>query len=71
MTQSQTRRKLLQDMQLRGFSKATLSTYSKQCNRFLEFCKAKDTSKLTEKEVRAYLLYLTDRNDLAPTTINL
>ena len=71
MTQSQTRRKLLQDMQLRGFSKATLSTYSKQCNRFLEFCKAKDTSKLTEKEFRAYLLYLTDRNDLAPTTINL
>lgn len=71
MTQPQTRRKLLQDMQLRGFSEATIACYSRQCDCFLEFCKAKDTSKLTEKEFRAYLLYLTDRNDLAPTTINL
>ena len=70
MTQSQTRRKLLQDMQLRGFSEDTISCYSIQCNRFLEFCKAKDTSKLTEKEFRAYLLHLTSREDLAPSSIN-
>jgi len=71
MTQPQTRRKLLQDMQLRGFSEGTISSYSIQCNRFLEFCKVKDTSKLTEKEFRAYLVHLTSRNDLAPSSINL
>jgi len=70
MTQPQTRRKLLQDMQLRGFSKDTISSYSIQCNRFLEFCKAKNTSKLTEKEFRAYLVHLTSREDLAPSSIN-
>ena len=70
MTQPQTRRKLLQDMQLRGFSEATIACYSRQCDCFLEFCKAKDTSKLTEKEFRAYLLHLTDRKDLAPSSYN-
>ncbi len=71
MTQPQTRRKLLQDMQLRGFSEDTISSYSIQCDCFLEFCKAKDTSKLTEKEFRAYLVHLTSRDDLAPSSINL
>ena len=71
MTQSQTRRKLLQDMKLRGFSEDTISSYSIQCNCFLNFSKAKDTSRLTEKEFRAYLVYLTGRGDLAPSTINL
>jgi site-specific recombinase XerD len=70
MTQSQTRRKLLQDMQLRGFSEATISCYSRQCDCFLEFCKAKDTAKLTESEFRSYLLHLTNRKDLAPSTFN-
>jgi site-specific recombinase XerD len=70
MTQSQTRRKLLQDMQLRGFSEATISCYSRQCDCFLEFCKAKDTAKLTEKEFRTYLLHLTSRGNLAPSTFN-
>jgi len=55
---------------LRGFSEATIACYSRQCDCFLEFCKAKDTSKLTEKEFRAYLLYLTDRNALAPSSYN-
>jgi len=71
MTQSQTRRKLLQDMTLRGFSEDTISCYSTQCNRFLDFSKVKDTSKLTEKEFRAYLVHLTDGRDLAPSSINL
>jgi site-specific recombinase XerD len=71
MTQSQTRRKLLQDMKLRGFSEDTISSYSIQCNCFLDFSKAKDTSRLTEKEFRAYLVHLTGRGDLAPSSINL
>jgi hypothetical protein len=52
MTQSQTRRKLLQDMQLRGFSEGTISCYSIQCDCFLGFCKVRDTAKLTEKYYR-------------------
>ena len=70
MTQSQTRRKFLQDMQLRGFSDGTISCYSIQCNCFLEFCKVRNTAKLTEKEFRTYLLHLTSRGNLAPSTIN-
>jgi site-specific recombinase XerD len=57
-------------MQLRGFSEATISCYSRQCDCFLEFCKAKDTAKLTESEFRSYLLHLTNRKDLAPSTFN-
>ena len=70
MTQSQTRRKFLQDMQLRGFSEGTISCYSIQCNCFLEFCKVRNTAQLTEKEFRSYLLHLTSRGNLAPSTIN-
>jgi len=70
MTQSQTRRKLLQDMQLRGFSEGTISCYSIQCDCFLEFCKVRDTAKLTEKEFRTYLVHLTSRENLAPSSIN-
>jgi integrase/recombinase XerD len=71
MTQSQTRRKLLQDMQLRGYSDNTIFTYSLHCGIFLDFCKARDTSKLTEKEFRAYLVHLNDRTNLAPSSINI
>lgn len=71
MTQSQTRRKLLQDMQLRGYSDNTIFTYSLHCGIFLDFCKARDTSKLTEKEFRTYLVHLNDRADLAPSSINI
>lgn len=71
MTQSQTRRKLLLDMQLRGFSPNTIDSYSIKCNRFLAFTKTRDASKLTEKEFRSYLLHLHQRGDLAPSSINL
>lgn len=71
MTQSQTRDKLLEDMNLRGFSKATIRHYSHSCKRFLEFSKADDTSQLTEKEFREYLLYLSNGRPLAPITINM
>lgn len=71
MTQSQTRSKLLLDMQLRGFSKNTIATYALHCECFLDFCKAKDTAKLTETEFRAYLVHLIARDDLAPASINL
>jgi site-specific recombinase XerD len=71
MTQLQTRRKLPHDMKLRGFSENTIFSYSIQCNRFLDFSKARDTSRLTEKEFRAYLVHLTSRDDLAPSSTNL
>ena len=57
-------------MQLRGFSDGTISCYSIQCNCFLEFCKVRNTAKLTEKEFRTYLLPRTSRGNLAPSTIN-
>ena len=71
MTQSQTRRKFLQDMELRGFSQNTIATYSIQCDRFLAFTKTRDTSRLTEKEFRSYLSHLHQRGDLALSSINL
>lgn len=71
MTQSQTRKKLLQDMELRGFSQNTIATYSLHCDRFLAFTKTRDTSKLTEKEFRSYLSYLRHERNLAPSTFNL
>jgi hypothetical protein len=58
-------------MKLRGFSENTIFSYSIQCNRFLDFSKARDTSRLTEKEFRAYLVHLTSRDDLAPSSTNL
>ena len=57
-------------MQLRGFSEGTISCYSIQCDCFLEFCKVRDTAKLTEKEFRTYLVHLTSRENLAPSSIN-
>jgi site-specific recombinase XerD len=71
MTQSQTRKKFLQDMTLRGFSRQSIITYEDHCKRFLDFTKTRDTSKLTEREFRSYLLHLSQREDLAPATINL
>ena len=71
MTQSQTRKKFLQDMTLRGFSPQSIITYENHCKRFLDFTKAVDTSKLTEGEFRTYLLHLIQRENLAPATINL
>ena len=71
MTQSQTRKKFLQDMTLRGFSPQSIITYEDHCKRFLDFTKIRDTSKLTEREFRSYLLHLSQREDLAPATINL
>jgi integrase/recombinase XerD len=71
MTQSQTRKKFLQDMTLRGFSPQSIITYENHCKRFLDFTKAVDTSELTEGEFRTYLLHLIQREDLAPATINL
>lgn len=71
MTQSQTRRKFLQDMELRGFSAQSIITYENHCKRFLDFTKVEDTTTLTEREFRTYLLHLSQREDLAPATINL
>ncbi len=71
MTQSQTRRKFLQDMELRGFSRNTIATYSLQCDRFLAFTKTGDTSRLTEREFRSYLLHLRQGGNLTPSSINL
>ena len=71
MTQSQTRKKFLQDMTLRGFSPQSIITYEDHCKRFLDFTKTRDTSKLTEREFRSYLSHLHQSGDLALSSINL
>lgn len=70
MTLFQAKAKLIDDMKLRNFSKHTIKSYYRKCLKFLEFTKVKDTSRLTEKEFRAYLLYLGIKN-LKASTINI
>jgi len=69
MTHWQTKTKLMADMKLRGFSENTIETYWIQCSKFLDFCNVKDTSRLTEKEFRAYLVHLSKKS-LKESTIN-
>jgi len=57
-------------MKLRNFSPQTIETYYRNCLKFLDFTKVKDASKLTEKELRAYLLHLSNK-DLKAASINL
>jgi integrase/recombinase XerD len=71
MTLFQAKAKLIDDMKLRNFSQCTINEYYRICSCFLDFSKVTDTSGLTEKEFRAYLLHLTDRGDLKPASINL
>lgn len=70
MTQLQTKKKLIDDMKLRGFSKNTIESYSIQCDKFLDFCKVKNTASLTEKELRFFLLHLSKRDNLMASSIN-
>ena len=56
-------------MKLRNFSPQTIETYYRNCLKFLDFTKVKDASKLTEKELRAYLLHLSNK-DLKAASIN-
>ena len=55
MTLFQAKAKLVDDMKLRNFSENTIKSYYGKCLKFLDFSKVKDTSRLTEKEFRAYL----------------
>ncbi|MBI9095454.1 MAG: tyrosine-type recombinase/integrase [Sphaerochaeta sp.] len=69
MTLFQTKAKLMDDMRLRNFTDNSIKSYYCKCLKFLDFTKVKDTSKLTEKEFRAYLLNLMTRN-LKESSIN-
>ena len=70
MTLFQAKAKLIDDMKLRNFSENTIRTYNLKCLKFLDYSKVKDTSRLTEKEFRAYLLYL-QAKDLKESSINI
>lgn len=70
MTLFQAKAKLVDDMKLRNFSENTIKSYSRKCLQFLDFSKVKDTSRLTEKEFRAYLLHLGTR-ELQASSINI
>ena len=69
MTLFQAKAKLMDDMRLRNFTQGTIDVYYRHCHNFLEFTKVKDTSRLTEKELRAYLLHLQSKG-LTASTIN-
>lgn len=71
MTLFQAKAKLVDDMKLRNFSGNTIKTYYLKCVQFLVFSKVKDTSRLTEREFRSYLLHLTQRDDLKESSINI
>ena len=70
MTLFQAKAKLVDDMKLRNFSENTIKSYYGKCLKFLDFSKVKDTSRLTEKEFRAYLLHL-GAKDLKASSINI
>ncbi|MGB4407189.1 MAG: phage integrase N-terminal SAM-like domain-containing protein [Sphaerochaeta sp.] len=69
MTLFQAKAKLIDDMKLRNFSENTITSYYCICLKFLDFTKVKDTSRLSEKEFRAYLLHLGTK-DLSASSIN-
>ena len=69
MTHSQAKEKLMDDMKLRNFTPDSIKSYYRNCLKFLDFIKVKDTSRLTEKELRGYLLHLSNKA-LQASTIN-
>ena len=71
MTHQQALKKLLSDMQLRGFSENTVKSYYNQSVRFLKQCCKTDVNSLDEKDFRSYLLHLHNQGTLKPSTINL
>ncbi|MBI9096778.1 MAG: site-specific integrase [Sphaerochaeta sp.] len=70
MTLFQAKAKLIDDMKLRNFSYNTIKSYRRKCTQFLDFTKVRDTSWLSEKEFRAYLLHLGTKG-LKASSINI
>jgi len=70
MTHQQALRKLLSDMQLRGFSENTVESYSLPIMQFLNQCCKTDVNSLEENDFRQHLLHLHNQGTLKPTTIN-
>ena len=70
MTHQQALRKLLLDMQLRGFSENTVESYSLPIMQFLNQCCKTDVMSLDEKDFRQHLLHLHNQGTLKSTTIN-
>ena len=70
MTHQQALRKLLSDMQLRGFSENTVESYSLPIMQFLNQCCKTDVNSLEENDFRQHLLHLHNKGTLKPTTIN-
>ena len=62
-------RKLETELQIRGISKQTISTYSLHCRKFLEFIQ-KDSIDITEEDVKSYLAEKMGQ-DAAPRSVAL
>ena len=58
-----------EELKLGGYRPKTVSSYLGAASRFLRHTD-KPTSRLTHKDVRSYMLYLSDERSAAPSTVN-
>jgi site-specific recombinase XerD len=70
ITNAQAIKRLKADIQLRGLSKSTFKTYTKQVELFLEQC-GRPVEELSEIDVRKYIGRLIAEKKLEPKTVNL
>lgn len=63
------RRRMEEELRLRGMSEKTVVTYVGTVRRFAEHY-GRSPDRLGREEVRAYLLYLTEERKLAPSSVN-
>jgi integrase/recombinase XerD len=63
------RRRMEEELRLRGFSEKTVVIYVGTVRRFAEHF-GRSPDRLGREEVRAYLLYLTEERKLAPSSVN-
>lgn len=61
------RERMIEDMQLRGFSSRTQAAYLRQVRQLVEFCK-KTPDKIREEDLREYFIYLKNEKRVARNT---
>lgn len=62
--------KLITELKIRGFTQATIKSYTTHNKRFLEFIK-KNPEDISEDDVKSYMAYLVSERNLKPASINL
>ena len=63
-------KKLETELKLRGFSKKTISAYIFHNQKFLDYIK-KESGKVSEDDIKAYLAYLMSDKQLQPSSVNI